>query len=147
MIFQKITPEAQTLLGTLEGLKLKAYLDGAGIWTIGRGHTRFVFPGMVITTERAEELFLEDQAETIALVNQVIGDIPWTENQFSAFVLFAYNVKGWPDRPLTQHVKRLDIEGCKAHWLLYDKDTVNGVKEFVAGLLARRQAELKLFLS
>lgn len=147
MIFQKINPEADALLRQLEGLKLVAYLDGGGVPTIGRGSTRGVVMGMEITEAQAEVRFQWDQAEAVALVNKVIGDIDWNWNQFSAFVLFAYNVRGWPTRPLTQHVKRLDIEGCKAHWLLYDKDTVNGVKQDCPGLLARRQAELKLFLS
>src|SRR3981081_803625 len=38
---------------SFEGLRLDAYRDPVGIWTIGYGHTRGVQPGMTITEPQA----------------------------------------------------------------------------------------------
>ena len=38
-----------------EALRLKAYQDSKGVWTIGWGHTKGVKPGDVITREQAEQ--------------------------------------------------------------------------------------------
>jgi lysozyme len=48
-----------------EGLRLKAYKDSLGYWTIGYGHFLGATPIPDITLEKAEELFEEDflQAE------------------------------------------------------------------------------------
>jgi lysozyme len=59
---------ASALIGVFEGCRLEAYQDSGGIWTIGRGHTRGVEPGMRITQQRADEFFAADQAPLFALV-------------------------------------------------------------------------------
>jgi len=48
-----------------EGLRLQAYQDVKGIWTIGYGHTSaagkpFVQKGMTITAREAEEMLARD---------------------------------------------------------------------------------------
>lgn len=43
-----------------EGLRLKAYLCPAGVWTVGYGHTGNVSPGMVITEELADTYLRRD---------------------------------------------------------------------------------------
>lgn len=48
-----------------EGLRLKAYADVAGHWTIGYGHTRGVRGGQVITKLMAEELLIDDLIEAV----------------------------------------------------------------------------------
>lgn len=141
------TLEAKNLLGTLEGNELTAYQDGGGIWTIGRGSTRDVCRGMVITPEESDERFEEDITATCDAVDRAIEDAALNPNQYSAFVIFAFNVKGWQHVPLTAHVKALDIDGCRAHWLLYDKIEKDGVKVPSKGLQKRRRAELDLFLA
>lgn len=43
-----------------EGLRLKAYQDTVGVWTIGVGHTKGVKPGDTITKATAMQLLEED---------------------------------------------------------------------------------------
>src|SRR5579875_391443 len=50
-----------------EGLRLKAYQDANGVWTIGYGHTGpDVHAGLSITQEQAEALLLQDVASAVA---------------------------------------------------------------------------------
>ena len=49
-----------------EGIRLKAYLDTVGVWTIGVGHTGDdVFPGLVIDRAQAMELLDQDIEEAV----------------------------------------------------------------------------------
>lgn len=58
---------AASLTAAFEGLRLKAYQDSGGVWTIGIGHTgKDVTPGLTITPEKAYELFAADQAPLVA---------------------------------------------------------------------------------
>lgn len=43
-----------------EGLRMTAYLDGVGIWTLGYGHTAGVEAGMTCTLNQADEWLIED---------------------------------------------------------------------------------------
>lgn len=62
-------------LQEFEGLRLKAYLDTVGVWTIGYGHTGpEVVEGLVWTKEKAEAQLDEDIAEK---TEQVKARIPW----------------------------------------------------------------------
>ncbi|MGB0694937.1 MAG: lysozyme [Rhodospirillaceae bacterium] len=74
-----------------EGLRLKAYLCPAGVWTIGYGHTRDVVPGLTCTEDQANAWLLEDVAEAEQVVADLV-DVPLTENQFSALVSFTFNL-------------------------------------------------------
>lgn len=130
------------LLKEFEGCSLKSYQDQGGTWTIGYGSTRNVVEGMTITSEIALNRLQTDVTNTEAMVKALIP-VELTDNQYSAFVCFAFNVRGWTVCPLTQHLRRGDLEEAKSRWLLYNK--VNGVHS--DGLLRRRQAELALFLS
>jgi lysozyme len=47
-------PAGLALIKEFEGLKLAAYLDGAGVPTIGYGHTHEVSPGMSCTEAEAD---------------------------------------------------------------------------------------------
>ena len=80
------------LIKTLEGLKLAAYLDVAGIWTIGYGHIADVVDGMFITADQAEEFLKGDLTATENYVTRAVGNARTTLNQFSAMVCLAYNI-------------------------------------------------------
>ena len=58
----KASNELIKKLMELEGLRLEAYRDAAGVPTIGYGHTRDVRMGDRITAFYARELLLEDVA-------------------------------------------------------------------------------------
>jgi len=133
------------------GLYLKAYLDSGNVPTIGWGSTydfdkqRKVQLGDVITEAQAQKwLDMETSQNAIDIKNLV--KVPLSNNQLNSLISFVYNV---------------GINGFKASTMLRlinsgaDKNTVaeqfdrwvydNGVK--VKGLINRRNAEKKLFLS
>lgn len=56
-----------------EGLRLKAYKDTVGVWTVGYGHAH-VAPGTVWTQEQAEAALIEDVKKHNAELERAI---PW----------------------------------------------------------------------
>lgn len=74
-----------------EGLRLKAYLDPVGVWTIGWGHTRRVKPGQHISLEQAQEFFALDLSDAAACVIANVR-VELTQGQFDALVSFVFNL-------------------------------------------------------
>lgn len=61
---------AARLIQVFEGCQLTAYWDKHGkVWTIGFGHTKTAREGMKITQAQADELFIQDCAPLLKLVN------------------------------------------------------------------------------
>src|SRR4051812_49352160 len=79
------------LVKAYEGLRLEAYQDTSGIWTIGYGHTKGVKPGDSIGAARAEQLLKADLMEAEQAVETLVT-VPLTDNQFSALVSFVFNL-------------------------------------------------------
>ena len=87
----KLSKIGADLIVTREGLRLKAYQDTKGIWTIGVGHTGpEVVRGLWITRDKAYELFYKDVEWAEEAVNEV--KVPLTQNQFDALVSFVFNI-------------------------------------------------------
>lgn len=79
-----------------EGLRLKAYKDTVGVWTIGVGNTYYedgskVKEGDVITKERADSLLSVVSKQFEDNINKVVK-VPLNQNQFNALVSFSYNI-------------------------------------------------------
>lgn len=97
---RQISERAIALIRKQEGCKLKAYECERSkrlppekkFWTIGWGHTGpDVKEGMVITQERAEELFAQDLAKMCKAVELCLR-VGVSDNQFSALVSLTYNI-------------------------------------------------------
>lgn len=130
------------LIKEFEGCRLTAYRCPAGVLTIGFGHTgNNVKPGMTITKERAEELLRQDLVKFETAVTAWDYHYKWNENEFSALVSFAFNCGESSLRNLLKNGTRTRAEIRNAI-VLYNKD-INGHQ--LAGLVRRRNAELKLF--
>ena len=85
------SPAGRRLVQRLEGLRLTAYLDQAGVPTIGYGHTGpTVELGQTVTRQEAEALFTADLAVAEAAVRTLQAEL--TQGQFDALVSFTYNV-------------------------------------------------------
>lgn len=88
------SPEGRAYIERKEGLRLHAYQDIVGVWTIGYGHTGpEVGPGVVWTKEQCDDALsrrLADEFEPA--VEEVCGDVPTTQGQFDAMVSLAYNI-------------------------------------------------------
>lgn len=75
-----------------EGVKLVAYRDVAGIWTIGYGSTGpHVTPGLKITAQQAEDLLRKDLVRFEQAVNRLVT-VPLTQYQYDALVSLAFNI-------------------------------------------------------
>lgn len=138
------------LIKEFEGLRLTAYQDSVGVWTIGYGTTAAagvgIAPkaGMTITEQQAEQylrLGVEKFADQIA---PKFTRAP-TENEFGACVSLAYNIgpAGFAKSSVLRKHNAGDKAGAAASFALWNK--AGG--RVLAGLTRRRAAEAKLYLS
>lgn len=129
---------------TAEGLRLTAYKDGGGVWTIGYGHTGAdVREGLTIPLSEAERLLTRDLRVAEGHVNDAVK-VKLTQNQFDALVSFVYNVGGGAFRSSTllKLLNAGDYGNAADQLLRWNKD--NG--KVVDGLTNRRREERSLFL-
>lgn len=125
-----------------EGVRLTAYQDGGGVWTIGYGHTHGVQKGDVITLEHAQLFLGSDIEDSVEAVNKYVK-VPLTQNQFDALVDFTFNLG--TNALVTSTLLRLLNAGkykeAQLQFIRWNKD--NG--KVVAGLTARRMDNAALF--
>lgn len=90
---RKLSQQGLNLLKSLEGLKLKAYPDVGGVWTVGYGHTGDDVTSLSEFTDEkaAEAVLLQDVKKFEEGVDQLVK-VQLNANQFSALVIFAYNI-------------------------------------------------------
>lgn len=141
---KQINAKGLRLLKSFEGLRLEAYIDPVGIWTIGYGTTSGVRPGMKITEAEAEAFLRRDLARFEQAVADLVA-VPLNEDQFSALVSFAYNVGegALANSTLLRLLNRGDFSGATDQFLRWNKG--EGGQELY-GLTRRRRAERALFL-
>ncbi len=90
VIGMRISDKGLAALKQFEALRLTAYQDSKGVWTIGWGHTGGVKAGDTCTREQAEKWLKQDVAVAENAVNS--QDLKINQNQFDALVCFTYNV-------------------------------------------------------
>ena len=135
----KLDSKGIQLIKDFEGCKLTAYRDVGGTLTIGIGHTgKDVKVGMVITNEKALELFKKDIAKFEKHVDSYNKIYNFNQNQFNALVSFAYNI-GNIDQ-LTKNGTRTIAEISKK---ILSYTYCNG--KYSSGLYNRRRKEQHLF--
>jgi lysozyme len=134
------------LIARFEGVRLKAYDDGVGVWTIGFGHTGpDVRPGLTITMKRARELLRQDLSGAEAQVNQTIKR-PLNQSQFDALVSLVFNTGPLPlHKTLGSCLNNGDIRGASDEFPKWCKATKNGQLITLEGLVRRRKAEREMF--
>jgi GH24 family phage-related lysozyme (muramidase) len=144
---QHINDRGLELVKVFEGLELEAYQDSVGIWTIGYGTTSDITPvrpGMVITESQAETLLRQGLTRFEEDVARLIK-VPLTSDQFSALVVFTYNVGPGALEESTLRRKLNDGDYAEAAEQFLRWNKAGG--EELPGLTRRRQAERALFLS
>lgn len=140
----KISQRGIDLIKRFEGLRLKAYLCPANVWTIGYGSTGPHFrQGGFITEAKAEALLRQDLARFEREVEAMAG--PSTQAQYDALVSFAFNVGAQALKSSTLLKRhRAGLHGPAAdQFLRWNK----AGKIVLPGLTRRRAAERKLYLS
>ncbi len=145
----QISQKGLNLIKEFEGCRLEAYKCPAGVWTIGYGTTDSDYSitktkikaGLKISKQQAETWLRKSvNKKYCPKVNKYNNKYHWTQNEFDAMVSFAYNL-GSIDG-LTANGKRTKKE-ISQKMLLYNK--AGG--KVLQGLVRRRKAEQKLFLS
>lgn len=147
MTIRALNPAATHLIESFESCELEAYLDEAGVWTIGWGHARGVHPGQVITQAQADVLLHADLQAAQGYVERFIT-ATLNDNQYGALVSLTFNAG---TAPLLGHLggyvnagemdKAADAFG---RWIYVHIDGVATVSD---GLVRRRAAEMALFLA
>jgi lysozyme len=148
----RLAPSARLLdlLKRKEGLRLTAYKDQAGVWTIGYGHTRGVTPGLVWTAEKALQMFLAEVALHAEPVQRFVR-VNLTQNQFDALVSLVYNIGGTAFRnsTLLALLNAGKFADAAVQFLAFNKIRDPKTKKLVVsrGLAERRETERQLFVS
>lgn len=131
-----------------EGLCLNAYKDSGGIPTIGYGHTKGVKLGDTITEAEAITFLNQDLEETQKAIDDVIDLHNLTDNEYGAIVSLVFNVGVTPlQRTLGNALCNGDYDLAAKQFPRWDNVRINGVETRSQGLLNRRLAEQKLFMS
>ena len=137
------------LISSFEGIRLNAYDDGVGVWTIGIGTTVYpngvkVKKGDTCTEAQAKAYMAHDLKKFEAAVNNAVK-IPLNQNQFDALVSLAYNIGtgAFSKSTLVKKLNGNDIRGAADQFDVW----VNAGGKRMQGLVNRRAKEKALFLS
>lgn len=149
----KISQKGIDHIKHFEGLKLEAYVDAAGVWTIGYGHTAGVKRGDKITEEKAEKLLKKDlqffENGVTSLLNE--RKLPVIDQyKFDMLVSFSYNLGLGALRTSTllKKLKERDFIGASnefPRWV-FVTNPKNGIKEKNEWQMYRRESERQIFL-
>jgi lysozyme len=152
----QLSNKGEAIVKNFEGLRLDAYCDSAGVWTIGYGSTRYpddkpVRSGDKIENElQADELFRETLTQYVNAVNNGVH-VPLTQNQFDALVSITYNEGAgiMQGSSLVRLLNEKNYAGAADQFLVWNKITNpnTGQKITSPTLVARRQEERQLFLT
>ncbi|MGJ7468797.1 lysozyme [Kosakonia cowanii] len=145
----RISDKGISLIKQFEGLRLTAYQDSVGVWTIGYGWThpvdgKPIRPGMTIKEETAERLLRTGLVGYESDVSKLVK-VKLTQGQFDALVSFAYNLgaRALSTSTLLQKLNAGDYASAADEFPRWNK--AGG--KVLPGLTRRREAERALFLS
>ena len=151
----QLSDHGYAIIKNFEGLRLAAYRDVAGVWTIGYGSTRYhdgkpVKPGDLLAGPvQADALFRNTLGQYETAVNRSVK-VPLTQNQFDALVSFTYNLGtgALEESTLLVKLNEGNYTEAAAHFLAWDKitDPSSGRKVICDTLVQRRKEESQLFL-
>lgn len=139
----KISQNGRNIIKEFEGLRLQAYQDQVGVWTIGYGHTQGVKSGMSITEAQANAYLDADiKSHAYGVYNYV--KVQLNQNQFDALVSFHFNLGAY----ILQGTTLLTYLNNKQWQAAADKmkEYINAGGKPNDGLIRRRKAETDLFL-
>ena len=139
-----ITADGIALIKSFEDCRLSAYEDGAGVWTIGWGHTGpEVVEGLTITHDQADATLLADlQSRDTAMQKECPLSSP---AQHSAMLSLAFNIGmgNFRGSSVCRFHNCADYKQAAASFGLWNK--VAGITS--AGLVRRRTAEAAMYQS
>jgi GH24 family phage-related lysozyme (muramidase) len=144
-----ISEKGLALIKKFEGIRLHAYQDVTGVWSIGYGWTHpvdgeAIHSGMRIDQNTADRLLLSGIGQYEQGVESLLS-VRVSQSQFDALVSFAYNLgcRSLADSTLLKKLNQGDYAGAAAEFSRWNKAGGN----IIPGLTSRRKAEAELFLS
>ncbi|MMZ51657.1 Lysozyme RrrD [compost metagenome] len=137
-----ISDKGLKLIQSFEGFREKAYLCPAGVWTIGYGHTKNVYPGQVSSMHDATMRLQWDAGNAERVVRQNVN-VQLSQNQFDALVSFVFNLgeRNFVQSTLLKYLNAGDYASAANQLLRWNK--ADG--RVLPGLTRRRRAEKELF--
>ena len=142
---------AAKIIAKFEGLRLRAYKDSGGLWTIGYGNTINPETGLpikqgdVITKAKALDWLKKDTAAFRAGVQKLVK-VPVNDNQLAALTSLAYNIglTAFSRSTLLRYLNTgVSKDQVAAQFLRWNR--AGG--QIVRGLTIRRKLESDLFLT
>lgn len=127
-----------------EALRLNAYKDAVGVWTIGYGHTLTAKQGMTITEEEAKILLIQDLKVAEDEINRHL--LPLKQYQFDSLTSLVFNIGVGAFRRSTL-LKRLKIDVNHPDIANQFNRWVYGGGKILKGLVKRRKEEVNLYLN
>ncbi len=125
-----------------ENLRLTAYKDTGGVYTIGWGSTGNIPPGLTITVEQAESLLRSDIFWAEHSLRKLVS-VPLSQNEYDALVSFIFNIGGqqFAESTLRRMLNDLYYDKAADQLLRWHFDNGKPIK----GLMNRRRDERLLF--
>ncbi|TAL80281.1 MAG: lysozyme [Beijerinckiaceae bacterium] len=142
-----VSSRGRAFIGVQEGLRLKAYRDSGGVWTIGYGHTSMagaphVQSGMRITKGEADAILARDLLKYEAEVMREVK-LPLVQCQFDALVSFTYNCGEGSLRKAVFFAHLNSGNVAAVPHVMLEFDTAAG--RVLPALVRRRKAEAAMF--
>lgn len=139
----RVSKKGVALIKEYEGLRLKAYRDLVGVWTIGYGHTKGVYPGQVIDSDLADKFLMDDIWNFEECINHLVK-VPLNQGQFDALVSFSFNLgqTALENSTLLKLLNSGDYDSASHQFERWVR--ANGV--VTSGLVRRRKAEVELWV-
>lgn len=138
---------AGTFIGEKEGFSLRAYQDVAGVWTICRGLTEGVTPGLTVTREQCDAAFASAVGKRLDAVYHLVP-VAMTPARHAALTSFAYNVglENFTTSTLRRRLNAGDPDPCGEilRWVYVKKRDCRIAANNCGGIVTRRQEEAEL---
>lgn len=133
-----------------EAVKLRAYQDSAGVWTIGVGHTdqRNVHAGLVITMKEVDAFLAQDVEVAIRKLEAVVSEaaiLAMTDHEYAAILSFVFNLGVNAKWTIWSVLNARSFAAVPAQMMRFTKARIGGQLRDLPGLVARRRAEVTLW--
>lgn len=86
-----ISERGKAFIKRHEGLRLRAYKDDGGHWTIGYGHTTATYPGDTCTQRQADDWFERDLGPAIAGIGRAV-QVPLHQYEYDTLCSLIFNI-------------------------------------------------------
>lgn len=138
----KTSDDGRAKLKRREGVRLSAYLDSVGVWTIGVGHTSAagepkVTPGLTITAQECDRIFARDLVKYESAVNAAVK-VPIVQYEFDALTSLCYNIGpgGFARSSVVRKLNAGDRIGAAHAFMMWNKPPE---------IIGRRASEMRQF--